>query len=435
MVTLVDLPHHVLETIFTEINQHQALALAPLHSSLQVVAKLKLYKHIHVYEVHTSPKCQKPSIIKYSFPKNLNNPTANKFTIISIDSIKKYLTTMDATQPITCLEYPLLDCRKIRTHFKRIKNFYHISLHEKIPDYFRADGDAGVEFPKSSCSGCAILSEADTWVGDTRRNIPHVYYPTRASHPQSPFMKLGKDDVFANVTDLNVRVPRSNLIQKRYECQLKLKRLKIELTYDVLSYDGKFRIDKIFSTTDLRELYIAGSCNFDELFSTTDIDASFPKLIQLGLRITKHSHYWPVKICTIKHKYLKKIIVSTSKADTKTAQNVCKLTVQFPNAGIHWWRSYDYYNGPARYFVLEQQSWFSPQIDPGCVGFHWSSPFASTKTYNAMDKLECKVERLDSSEKNLVTLKRCYTIYELRAMFALYDRKIYDLEELFARFM
>ena len=206
MLTLEDLPHHTLESIFSELNQHQALALAPLHSSLQAVTKLKLYKYIHVYSDPIAPREPNCTIPKYHFPENLNNPTTNKFTIVSVDSIEKYLKSMDVNQPITCLEYPLLDCRQIRAHFNRIKNFYHKSLHDKLPDYFRADDDACVEFPKSSGTGCPILSEADTWVGDTRRNIVNAHFPRQEPHPQRPCMKLSNDDVFANITDLSVVV-------------------------------------------------------------------------------------------------------------------------------------------------------------------------------------------------------------------------------------
>ena len=217
-------------------------------------------------------------------------------------------------------------------------------------------------------------------------------------------------------------------IQQGYECQLKLRRLKIELSCNFLFYFKKFRIDKIFSTTDLRELYIPGSCDFDQLFSSSDIDPLFPKLIQLGLRQVYFYENAPAKICTFRHKSLRKIIVSTMKAGTYIAQLVCQLTVQFPNPSIHWWKSLPM--GPVGFFLLEQQSSFSPQIEPGCVGFHWFAQASRSRVtlYHVLEKLKFKVATSYFGKKKLVTLKRCYTERELRSMLPLYYGKIYFLE-------
>ncbi|CAD1809622.1 hypothetical protein FOB58_003063 [Candida parapsilosis] len=51
MVFMICSPCKTLDVIFQKINQHQVLALAPLHSKLQYVTKRKLYKNIYVYRV------------------------------------------------------------------------------------------------------------------------------------------------------------------------------------------------------------------------------------------------------------------------------------------------------------------------------------------------------------------------------------------------
>lgn len=49
MLSLECLPHEALVEFFHQLNQHEALALASLHSKLYHVANPKLYRNIDVY--------------------------------------------------------------------------------------------------------------------------------------------------------------------------------------------------------------------------------------------------------------------------------------------------------------------------------------------------------------------------------------------------
>ena len=51
MASNTSLPCEVIEDVYLNVNKHQALVFAPLHSKLQNVIKKKLYNNILVYRV------------------------------------------------------------------------------------------------------------------------------------------------------------------------------------------------------------------------------------------------------------------------------------------------------------------------------------------------------------------------------------------------
>lgn len=128
MTTLISLPGCVLEEIFRQINQHQTLALAPLHSDLYKIAKSKLYHNIFIYrssqlgDVLVGPTGE--LVPEFRFHKTINNLKSNSYTIISTNTLERYMARMEKDQIICHFEildcnFMLLEC--IVRHFKSIK--------------------------------------------------------------------------------------------------------------------------------------------------------------------------------------------------------------------------------------------------------------------------------------------------------------------------
>lgn len=141
--------------IFTQLNQHQTILLASIHSKFAVVAKMKLYDYIYVYSdiitysrLHELPEKEMRELIKavdkklvtpfvkksrhepkkrrsplilmpevgmeyhgmsktclFRFARNVNNHWTNKFTIVSANNVEKYSSQIDNTQHITYVEF------------------------------------------------------------------------------------------------------------------------------------------------------------------------------------------------------------------------------------------------------------------------------------------------------------------------------------------
>ena len=129
MASLTSLPCELLEEIFHQLNQHYTLALAPLHSKLYYIAKPKLYRNIYVYtpwpiiEYGVESNEQGET---FHISKNLNNFKGKKYSIISSDTLERYLAKMDKTQEIYHLELyghnmTIVEC--ILRHFSKIRYF------------------------------------------------------------------------------------------------------------------------------------------------------------------------------------------------------------------------------------------------------------------------------------------------------------------------
>ncbi|KAI5955438.1 hypothetical protein CANMA_004618, partial [Candida margitis] len=128
MASLTSLPYEALKEVFNHINQHQALALAPLHSKFYFIAKSKLYRNIYVYY----PQPLRKELInpnglkvKFHYPKNINNRKSNMCTIISFDTFERYFEKMDATQVIDRLEvdgHDMYVIKSVLKHFTAIKS-------------------------------------------------------------------------------------------------------------------------------------------------------------------------------------------------------------------------------------------------------------------------------------------------------------------------
>lgn len=79
-VSIADLPYETLDIVFGNIIQHQALALASLHSKLQYLMKKKLYQNIYIYRIDCGANTRKGRNFRYS--GNINNLEGYRYTLI-----------------------------------------------------------------------------------------------------------------------------------------------------------------------------------------------------------------------------------------------------------------------------------------------------------------------------------------------------------------
>lgn len=80
-VSIADLPYEALDIVFGNINQHQALALASLHSKLQYLMKKSFIKtYIYIYRIGCGANTRKGRNFRYS--GNINNLEGYRYTLI-----------------------------------------------------------------------------------------------------------------------------------------------------------------------------------------------------------------------------------------------------------------------------------------------------------------------------------------------------------------
>lgn len=139
MISLSSLPVEVLKEVFHHLNQHYTLTLAPLHSRFYYIAKPKLYRNIYVYSpwpIYDELKKPKDWNETFHISKSLNNLKSKKYTIISSDTLERYLAKMDRAQEIYHFELyvynvTMIDC--ILRHFTTIR-YFETLLNYKPPE-------------------------------------------------------------------------------------------------------------------------------------------------------------------------------------------------------------------------------------------------------------------------------------------------------------
>ncbi|KAI5949838.1 hypothetical protein CANMA_005418 [Candida margitis] len=150
MFCLLNLPHEVLQVVFLHINQHQVLALAPLHSRFYCLAKPKLYQNIHVYEAWPlKGEEEKGGNLRFKFHKGINNIIANQYTIVSRHNYEKYLSQMSSDKKIDHIilkDFHQSLSVRILKHFRSIQRFEMISaFHNRYEDFSELH-DGSIEF-------------------------------------------------------------------------------------------------------------------------------------------------------------------------------------------------------------------------------------------------------------------------------------------------
>ncbi|KAI5967180.1 hypothetical protein CANMA_003237 [Candida margitis] len=294
-ITIASLPYDVLQEIFNHTNQHQALALAPMHSNLQDVIKRKSYKNIYVYRSrkrctdHDGRFASAVSGISLHHPKNINNRKGNMHTIISLDTLERYLARMDAQQEIYLLElidHHLVIDECILRHFRHLRYLklgnscsfcyddYPWELFSSIARYIKCLDVTTILI--SNVLGTGEL-EVDTYIV-TERKLHYL-------DEEEPSRLVGQ---ISNLSTLYI-TEIDTIRNMSFSLDLNLR--KLCLCQGSIT-GGKFSISSALNTSDLQELYILGSIGIETTgFDAENLEQEFPKLLQLGLDPTNYLYF------------------------------------------------------------------------------------------------------------------------------------------------
>ena len=412
MVSLTSLHHEALEEIFHQLNQYHTSALAPLHSKLYYVAKPKLYRNIYVYIPWLLNDFLEPNEgnSTFRFPKDLNNCKSTRYTIISTDTLERYLMKMDGTQEINRLELyghnmTMIDC--IFRHLTKIKYFQLVSI---------LDITDGPGYTNS------IQKFLDTYGYGSHYITPYVF--RKFSDPILISGRLVKVDEWycCNVIDklhLSMNLKELSIITfcSRYRMRTRFNtQLHVLNFYDCLdSMGSNFLICDFFDTNCLRELSLKGDLDLNTTFNCTDMEKEFPKLEQLCLRFSG-PRYAPTalyKLTNFRHSRLRSLVISSKSCHECDARAVCDLCPQFPNSSINWWS--EVFECCTRNIHSYCMKILSPNLPYGVVGYHFFE-------FSREDLTHFEHTVRDSLRGEVVAkLERWYTPTELRTIYNLRD--------------
>ncbi|KAG5421029.1 hypothetical protein I9W82_000119 [Candida metapsilosis] len=310
MVSLTSLHHEALEEIFHQLNQYHTSALAPLHSKLYYVAKPKLYRNIYVYIPWSLNDFLEPNEgnSTFRFPKDLNNCKSTRYTIISTDTLERYLMEMDGTQEINRLELyghnmTMIDC--IFRHLTKIKYFELVTvLHPK----------SGPRYTNS------LQKFLDTYGYGTHYITPNGFGEF-SDHILISGRSVKVDEWYCcNVIDKlhsskNLKELSIITFCSRYRMRTRFNtQLHVLNFYDCLdSMGSNFLLCDFFDTNCLRELSLKGDLDLNTTFNCTDMEKEFPKLEQLCLRFSG-PRYAPTalyKLTNFRHSRLRSLVISS----------------------------------------------------------------------------------------------------------------------------
>lgn len=351
---LSSLPFAISQDVFDHINQHQALALAPMHSSFYDIAKLKLYRNIHVYQPISfalSLWFGGPDRIpkqKFQYHKDINNIKSNKFTIISMKTLERYMCWMDPNQAIQHFELygchlVLIEC--ILRHFHSIRYLQVILRHlfywtlntsvdicESIPGYLRA------------CN----LKTIFIFNQYTRRSRTRLLQPrnekTSFYLPRStPHNVIKLIDQLPNLTTLLMEMD-PNVNYSNLFTNIKLRKLSIKNFLGSREAD-RFIIDEIFDTKNLQKLIVLAHFRLHRLFSVFELDRKYPRLALLCLeyQLSLEDERYIKEILKYGHKTLAMLTVIFFKHDIDFATTLCSLSPNFPVTSVKWWQDTSYW--------------------------------------------------------------------------------------------
>ncbi|KAG5418138.1 hypothetical protein I9W82_004467 [Candida metapsilosis] len=365
MVSLANLPDHGLQLVFDNINQHQAITLAPLHSSLYYATKRKLFNYIYVYDIQSNTNvnsrngksnvaCALPN---FRFPKHINNSYTNTCTIISLSTLKKYLHELDKSETITyfVMSYgPFEHVEKIVNHFKSIKHF----IIGKIP--FRD--------PQTESRFSKVLKEIRlrgnfslrSYLAGDIRSYRHKSTLAKCFMLDSHWHNFLHHGSFGELLHVDIEPPGTlHKVLISIRCQWDFSRTKITSIYD---------------TRSLREVFISGNGDLDDVFARFPMDNDFPNLKILGLSDSGRSvllrSQMEKTFTRLSHKTVVNVIIATEFVNEEVAKGICELSLQFPKASINWTSSLvDIYS---KTIFLEQMYRFSHVVPTGTIGILWS---------------------------------------------------------------
>ena len=413
MTTLISLPNCVLEEIFRQINQHQALALAPLHSDLYKIAKTKLYHNIFIYRssqlgnVLVGPTGE--LVPEFRFHKTINNLKSNSYTIISTNTLEKYMARMEKDQLICHFE--ILDC-----------NFM---LLECIVRHFRFIKTLEILQQTSDLGSSTLLECLQTYMTTTRHDtffLPH----------RSPCYHIPMKDDGTTKLEISYWVLKEHfefveqlhtveelilkffpVVDLDFKSSLNFRKLNL---YKLRSKFPTY-ISDAFDVKWLLELTILGDQLPSGLFKSRQFNKEFPNLTQLCILFgPKKSLQGIQDLQGLRHPILKTFNVATFECNQKLADAVCSLRILFPIANIHWYSSESFHYGPQWDVV----SIFSPHLPIDAVGCHMKTEHAKSVTNMTM-----KV-RLESGKSIKMRLHHCYSDAEIDQLLCIPHRLEYD---------
>ncbi|KAG5422385.1 hypothetical protein I9W82_001480 [Candida metapsilosis] len=423
MLSLTCLPHEILEQVFHQLNQHEALTFAPLHSKFYYVAKSKLYRNLYVYApwpLQTDSTKQGEIQSNFHFPKNLDNCKSKSYTIISNDTFERYLAKLDKTQEIFRLELychnmTIIDC--IFKHFKKIRYFQLLSIYINHPegcsDVFSDNySDFVEEYVRLYQPGTIYISPKNRCF-DTLSD----FVSFNSIMLSSTYCRDNPECVsqMTNLTELTIWV--NNVLRDQpWKFHMKLRVLRI-YSVSKLSHMTSSLCDR-FDTSCLRELYAGGHLDVNKLFTNSDLQIDYPKLVQLSLEFDSiyYGPYFLRVFKRFKHRTLRSLVISSPSPCESDARIVCDLCPQYPSSSINWWAKL--WRNSHDYFVMFDVSLLSPNLPFGVVGCH--SP-----NWNAEKLAKFKHRVVYGTEDVEITLRRCYTRAELETIYDSESRRRY----------
>ncbi|KAG5419591.1 hypothetical protein I9W82_003359 [Candida metapsilosis] len=374
MASLTSLPCELLEEIFHQLNQHYTLALAPLHSKLYYIAKPKLYRNIYVYtpwpiiEYGVESNEQGET---FHISKNLNNFKGKKYSIISSDTLERYLAKMDKTQEIYHLELyghnmTIVEC--ILRHFSKIRYFQLVvhygdsSFRRREPNYIWL-----LQNYIGFCPHSTVYIAPST-------NLTHFpVFHDNINSIQTDSENLGRDldrlHRLKNVTKLAMLVCKGDDLT-RYRWCFKLQVLEIIQSSDS-DFFPDFLLSDAFETVFLKELTLFGDFNPGTVFKSNDLEEEFPKLqlfcLQLAATGFRQLEFALQDWRGFKHSKVRYLILSSRSCLTSDVMAVCDLLAKFPNSSVNWW-----YQSRVP-FRLQTHKFrvLSPDLPFGIIGYHF----------------------------------------------------------------
>ena len=177
----------------------------------------------------------------------------------------------------------------------------------------------------------------------------------------------------------------------------------------------KYAIFQHLNTSILRTLCITISDRTTCIFSNGELETYYPNLQLLGIDYKHWSTTQEIlqSIPNAIHQTLRYLTIATPSFNDALVKRISELPLQFPNASINWWSSYQSVDIPLK--LICHQQLFSPIMPPRCIAVNW--------THGIIDGL-VKLNRLYVAEKNGVAVevefKKHYSDDELMLLDLLY---------------
>ncbi|KAG5417296.1 hypothetical protein I9W82_004929 [Candida metapsilosis] len=416
MASLTSLPSEVLEEIFHQLNQRYTLALAPLHSKLYYIAKPKLYRNIYVYTPWLIIEYGMESNEQgetFHISKNLNNFKSKKYSIISSDTLERYLAKMDKTQEIYHLELyghnmTIVEC--ILRHFSKIR-FFELVVHygESVFKYWEPNYIWFLQNYIRFCPHSTVYIAPSTNLGEFP--IFHDNINVIRTDGRNWADNLDRLRGLKNVTKLAMLVSEGDDLA-RYRCCFKLQVLEIIQSSDS-DFFPNFLLSDAFETVFLQELTIFGDFNPGTMFKSNDLEEEFPKLslfcLQLAATAARQIEFALQDWRGFKHSEVRYLILSSRSCLTSDVMAVCDWLANFPNSSVNWWYE------PRIPIRLETHKFrvLSPDLPFGIIGYHFYGLH-----YRELTNFRQMVTIGGFTSKSVeVKLEKCYTEAELYTIY------------------